>query len=662
MPAFSLSDIDVLHEIAEVENALIDGFPPNTLIGSHDKTALRVAAERLNIDPQSMRRRIGTQERGGAFWTKFRLAVDWSVYRPRQSAAPPEPAAPTPDRPEISPQEHAEARARSLAREITALVTQSRYPLVNPEAIVVESYMSRRYDRETGGYEQVEGTPRTWVSDTLRVAPIEDARGRKFLFTGAQNDAAVHAGFWTNLNAYAAFLGAEIIVGPWTYESSWWSENNPTSREYDGALWGHLCFGQLRVGSNFIFCGEMNTLPTAARPISDLVTYSRGRFAVFPHAKLQLKSVPSTDPSIQAHQVMTTGAVTLPKVIPRKAGVKSIFHHIIGATLVEFDDAGDIFLRQISADESGEFYDLDRLVSGGTVTTGHRVKAVVCGDIHARKLDPANVLATFGMDLATAGVTYLDNVIDTLRPEEIIVHDVFDNESRNHHHVGDSAYSYEMAIRGRDKVMDEVGDAAQFLIGIKRPFATIRVIDSNHDLGLERYVREGRYRSDGANARVGLQLEDAYMAYREQVAAALDKNVTPPTFSLFEHAARGLRGTEMDGIAWVHDGQSFLVDGVECGHHGFRGANGSKGTISGFARIGRKMSIGDKHTPEIMDGVYCAGSLKLNHGYNKGPSSWAVSHVIQYASGKRAVITLQNGKWRAERPRYRVSRSAAAAA
>jgi hypothetical protein len=35
------------------------------------------------------------------------------------------------------------------------------------------------------------------------------------------------------------------------------------------------------------------------------------------------------------------------------------------------------------------------------------------------------------------------------------------------------------------------------------------------------------------------------------------------------------------------------------------------------------MSIGDKHIPEIVDGVYCAGCLKLSHGYNKSPSSCA---------------------------------------
>jgi hypothetical protein len=70
------------------------------------------------------------------------------------------------------------------------------------------------------------------------------------------------------------------------------------------------------------------------------------------------------------------------------------------------------------------------------------------------------------------------------------------------------------------------------------------------------------------------------------------------------------------------------------------------------------MSIGDKHTPEIMDGVYCAGCMKLSHGYNKGPSSWAIAHIVQYANGKRSIITLQSGKWRAERPRLRVRGSA----
>jgi hypothetical protein len=540
---------------------------------------------------------------------------------------------------EPTPHEHARIRAQNLENEVLSLLQRSRYPIINPEAIVVNSHMSRSYSRRSGTYELHESTPRTWLSDTLRVSPVKDCRNRRFIFTGAQNDATVHEEFWENLHAYARLIGAEIIVGPWTYETQWWSENNPLARAYDDRLSDYLCFGQLEVGDQFVFCGEMNTLPTANRPISDLVTYSRGRWAVFPHAKLQLKSVPSTDPNQQAHQVMTTGACTHPQVIPRKAGVKSIFHHVIGATIVEFDADGDIFCRQINAIEDGSFYDLDVYVSEGVVSVGARAKAMICGDIHVRKLDPRNGEAVFG---AQDG-----SMLSTLRPENLFLHDIHDHESRNHHHVGDNAYSYEMAYRGRDNVIEEVRDAAAFLVEVDRPITQIYVIESNHDLALERYVREGRYRNDGVNVRIGLQLEDAYLAWREKVADALDQNQKPPSFSLLEHAIRTQFGVAVEHVKWIHDSQSYILDGVECGHHGFRGANGARGTVVGFARIGRKMSIGDKHSPEILDGVYVAGVMQLQMGYNKGPSSWAVSNIVHYPNGKRTLVTLQNGKWRA---------------
>lgn len=569
--------------------------------------------------------------------------------------------APEPRPEPLRPEQHAARRAQSLRDEIIRMVAASRWPLVNADSIVVEPHVRRRYDPRGDAYVDVAAAPRTWLSDTLKVAPIDDPRGRTFLFTGAQNDTAVHPAFWANLCAYAAALGAKIVVGPWTYETHWWGENNPLSRAYDPALTDHLCFGQLAIGDRFVFCGEMNTLPTAARPIGDLVTYSRGRWAVFPHGKVQLKSVASTDPDVQAHQVMTTGAVTLPKVIPRKAGVKSIFHHVLGATLVEFDAAGDLFCRQIIATDDGAFYDLDRHVAGGRVTNGHRVRSVVAGDIHVRKLDPANAAATFGFTEAGAGVHYVDNLVDVLRPEFVFLHDVFDNEARNHHHVGDSGYGFEMAVRGRDRVAAEVEEAAEFLAAVARAGQRTVVVESNHDLGLERYVREGRYRNDGLNSRTGLQLEEAYMAFRERAARAMDRGEPVPTFSLFEHAARQALGDDLAGVEWVHDGQSFPVDGIEHGHHGFRGVNGAKASVEGFARIGRKMSVADGHAPEILEGVYRAGVMALRHGYNKGPSSWAVAHLVQYQNGKRSVVTLQRGKWRADRPRVRV-RSAAAAA
>jgi len=546
---------------------------------------------------------------------------------------------------EVSPKDHARRRAAELEDDVRSLITVSRYPVVNPNALIIEHHVTYRYDRVAMTKVPVEGAPRAWLTDTLRVAGVADARSRRFLFTGAQNDAPVHRPFWRNLQAYAAAIGAEIIVGAWTYETSWWDESNPLARAYDPLLTEHLCFGQMEIGDSFVFCGEMNTLPTAARPISDLGSYSRGRWAVFPHAKIQLRSIPSTDPGMPAHQVMTSGAVTIPKVIPRKAGVKSIFHHVIGATLVEFDEEGDIFARQIIADEAGTFYDLDAEVRDGEVTRGHRARAVTIGDIHRAKISTQNARGVFGFEPAT-GRRVPGSLLDTLQPDYIFLHDLHDNESRNHHHKDDVSHDFEMAIRGRESVREEIQKSVDFLLALDLPMTRIVVVESNHDLALERYIREGRYRMDGINYRFGLQLDDAYHAHRERVAAALDAEVSPPSFSLLEWSMRHLAGSSLDHVRWVHDGRSMVIDGVELGHHGFRGANGAHGSVAGFAQLGRKMSIGDKHSPEILDGVYVAGVMQLQMGYNKGPSGWNVTHIVQYQNGKRSLVTMTRGKWR----------------
>jgi hypothetical protein len=537
----------------------------------------------------------------------------------------------------LTAEQHAQIRAQSLAGDITDLITRSHYPVINPEAIVVESFTTRKYDRDARARVSVESTPRTWMSDCLRVAPISDCRRKKFIFTGAQNDTDIHP-IWNNLVTYAKHLGAKLVVGPGTYETQWWSENNPASRAYAEELTDYLCFGQMAIGENFVFCGEMNILPTASSPINDLVTYSRGRWAVFPHAKRQLKSVPSTDPDMQAHQVMTTGLCTKPKVIPRKAGIKSIFHYVAGATIVEFDKNGDIFCRQITAARDGSFYDLDCRVQSGKVTKmkrdGSFIRAITLPDIHQEKL-------------GSVSRKMMSDIVDGLRPAEIFVHDLYDNEWGNHHHINDTAYEYELSYGGRNDVLENLKGSAAWLLFMQRPWMKINVVESNHDLALEKYVKEGRYRGDGKNMRLGLQLEDAYLEARERQRDAINAFKKPPKFSVLEHALKKLEPVKLAGVKWIYDGSSYVIDGIECGHHGFRGANGARGTVQGFAKMGRKMSIGDKHSPEINEGVYVSGVAELQHGYNKGPSGWAIALIVQYLDGKRTLITCQNGKWRA---------------
>ena len=552
----------------------------------------------------------------------------------------------------LTPGQSADLRADRIRGAMQGLFTSTRYPVLNPHALVTQRRTSRRWDAMLGDHVDVATTPRTWLTETLRVEGRADVRNRKYLFTGAQNDSEIHEGFWQNLIAFADQIGAEIVIGPTTYETNWWDENSPTARDYDPAIADYLCFGQMELGDSFVFCGEMNTLATAPRPIADLTNYGRGRWAVYPHARLQLLSVPSTNPGEQAHHVMSTGFVTRPKVIPRKAGIKTLFHHVYGATLVEFDVDGDLFCRQIIADEdTGSFYDLDVFVSGGVVTTGHRVRAITFADLHLAKLGSRNAKASFGTDLF--GNQQTNSLLAELDPEHILLEDIFDNEKSSHHREDDVAFHFEMAQRGRDSVRDEVRQAMTFLQLINRgPRCQIHVVESNHDVALERYVREKRYNFDGGhNVEFGLELDLAYTRYRKEVARCLDAEITPPKFSLLEHAIHNeaiASGDTIGDVHWIYDGSdSFILDGIEVGHHGHRGINGSHGTAAGFAKLGRQISIGDKHSPQILDGVYVAGAMELHHGYNKGPSGWSVTHIIQYPNGKRTLVTMQNGKWRA---------------
>lgn len=556
-----------------------------------------------------------------------------------------------PAKPKLLQKEHADRRADFLRSSIITTLTSSNYPVINPECLVVESRIDKVYNYSTGEVSEQSRAPRTYVTDFLKVEPIVDCRNKTFFFTRAQNATKVDENLLANMQAYAKHLNASIVVGPDTYQTSWFAESDPECREYDDSIKDYLCFGRFEIGDNFFFAGEMNILTTASTPINDLLAYSLGKWCVVPHSKQQLESIPVTDPSTKSHQILTTGSITVPKVIPRKAGIKSIFHHIMGFVVVEFDSEGRVFCRHVNSEEDGSFYDLWWRVEKGKVRKANQEKDrpdyIMPGDIHRAKLDRANqndVLTTFGF--APNGNVKDQNLISLLNPRRLILQDLHDGEVDSHYTWDDLGAKVELASRNRHELMTEIDGDARFLVELEirhKNLDEIIVDESNHDQRLEKYVREGKYRSDGFNARLGLQLEDRYLQHREETAKALENNQERVGFSLYEYAVRKYVKKDLIKTNWVYDGQSRIINDVEVGHHGHRGTNGSRGSKLGFVRLGRKISVGHGHSPTIRDGLFVAGVMAERQSYNVGPSSWAISHILQYANGKRCIITLTDG-------------------
>jgi hypothetical protein len=449
---------------------------------------------------------------------------------------------------------------------------------------------------------------------------------KTFIFTSAQSLSTVDVPFWKNLEAYAEHRGATIAVAGYTYTT-----RDYALEDFDPLVRPYITRKQINVADRLLFCAEINSNPTAVYPLAGLETYTREKWGVFPHPRVELRSVPTlgTEPT---KQVLTTGAVTKAHYVPRKTGIKAEFHHVVGAVIVEVDDAGDIFVRHLIASDDGSFYDLNYAVADGAVATSdNTVEAITWGDIHAERLDPKIAAACWDPG----------GLLDTLKPAAQFFHDAADFHARNHHTINDPHFRYWASIHDRDSVVEGLFSVVRFLKRAYRPWAASYIIESNHDQALLRWLKTTKPQDDPKNA-------DFWLSATQACYKALAEN--DRTFSVFEWALEHL--TEDVTASFVREGESLRIGdplrGIECGLHGHKGANGARGGIRAFARMGSKANIGHSHSAGIYEGIYQAGtSSLLDLDYNRGGlSSWNHAHIVTYVNGKRTIITHQaSGKW-----------------
>lgn len=458
---------------------------------------------------------------------------------------------------------------------------------------------------------------------------------RRFILTSAQNNTFVHSKFLASLQVMAERYDARIMVGTFSYNKSGFQNLEKGEAEwFDNKIKDYIVDEPVYLAKDLIWCGELNILPTAVNPLSGFHSYTKSCSGIIPHAKVQLESYPShkqSDPRL----LYTTGAVTKRNYIQKKSGQKASFHHIFGALFVEVDKAGDWFVRQLIADtDNGEFYDLDTLYTPTGYEVGNRVEAINWGDIHAEKGDTDVYVASFADNSSS--------MLNVLRPKYQLVHDVMDMTARNHHTINDPYVRFKQHIQGNDSVVDNVREVAYVLTEMQRPYSQVVVVESNHDLALEKWLKTADYKNDPENAIFFLDCQLA--TYKAMAESDND-------FCVFKYALQSLYPEQMKNVKFLRTDESFMIcgeDGIECGCHGDLGSNGSRGSINSFQKLGTRYNIGHSHSAAIKDGVYMAGvSGKIDMGYNRGPGSWSHSHIVTYPNSKRTIVTIKNGKWRA---------------
>ena len=467
---------------------------------------------------------------------------------------------------------------------------------------------------------------------------------KRFILTSAQNNTYVHKEFWANVEAMAKHYNAQILVGTFSYNQNNYGKlavKQGTKEEHQHSLWfdplitPYISDKRIALAPGLVWSGNMNILPTEDNPIAGLETYGGATSVIFPHTKIEMRSI-ATTPDCPPKMIYTTGACTLMNYLQKKLGIKAEHHHRYAFLLVEVDCQGNWWVRQVAARKSGRvIQDLDVRVEDGVVTTGMAVEAITWGDLHATNSQPEVVAASQVM-------------LDMLHPKYQFIHDVMEGVSINRHYVKHAPLPHETFhrwLRGLHRVDEELRQTKAVVEKYLRPWCQTFAPDANHDAKwLASWLTKFDYRYDPANAELFLRMQN--FMYAQIRAGKVPKDVNLMQFAMEQEA-----GLKPGAVRFLLPDESFEVKEIECGMHGHLGPNGAFGNPSNLAKIGKKATTAHTHSCGIYHGLYVAGTsskLTRDWDYTMGPSSWTHSHVVLYPNGQRTIVTMKNGKWCAE--------------
>jgi hypothetical protein len=443
---------------------------------------------------------------------------------------------------------------------------------------------------------------------TLAKNKSHDDTKKIFLITSAQNATKAHSGLLKNMEAYAEYLNAEILVIPFRYKNptSMFTANQENDDWWDSSITKYLTLNRHELNNRISVLSDVKIQPTASEPLQGLEGMTGEHCCVVGHPRLELKTVAVLDPT-KPKIMFTTGAITKKNYTDSKAGKKGEFHHSFGFAIVEIKDNDTFFFRQVSAnDKSGEFIDLFHSLKDGVVNRETEVEAVAMGDIHVRHCNPRVTDVT------------LNDLFKKLKPKKVFLHDIIDAESVSHHNLKDPFLLHELELSDRNNLKLEMDEMIEWL----KPFQSFdtHIVNSNHDVHIDKYLAENDWRK-----MVTFKNAITYMEYSlAKLSGKANNGILSYVINSHYPNMKCLK----------HD-DNVVVKGYLMSMHGHLGASGSRGSLKQFSKLSTKTVTGHSHTIGRIGGAVSVGtSTYMNLRYLKGANAWVNSHGIVNRLGK----------------------------
>lgn len=310
------------------------------------------------------------------------------------------------------------------------------------------------------------------------------------------------------------------------------------------------------------------------------------------------------------HALMTTGAITLPaygtnRYMSQRTAFIAEHDHFPGGIIVEVVNDKLFHFRQVEFMTDGSFSDLGikYLPNGKTQKT--KILGMVLGDWHCGATCPVVKEITYKM-------------IQEFKPEKLVLHDLFNGESVNHHVEFKSISKAKLnPIAIKDEIERVRIDLTKFTSLVKE----VAVVKSNHDVWLDRYLEDGAFVKDYKNYRYSLDL-----------AAAMFDGEDPLRFAL----------RDLERVRFLKRDEDYIIGHTQCGSHG-----DIEGSLDRLEKSFYDVIAGHSHTPAKKRRVRKVGtSTKLREPYAVGPISWLNTHAIINEDGSVQLINMMEGKYK----------------
>lgn len=343
---------------------------------------------------------------------------------------------------------------------------------------------------------------------------------------------------------------------------------------------------------------------------------------IMPSPKQVFTSIPKGLGGKFPKVLLTTGCCTYPNYNDTNSrGKKAKRHHQYGFVAVDILDGRTYLPRIVPALENGTFIDLGIKYAHGQEPIKIKTKALVLGDIHVPFQDYKAIQASFEM-------------IKTLKPESIFVHDVLDFHCINHHSSGNLLWQMLLSERGLDVLENELEAGLKFLRKLSSAApGKVYVVPSNHDQFLPRWINE-RLMKDPRNLRMAGKIISAYTDKENIIKTAL-KQV----------------GKIPDNLEFLLLGDDQKPHNYECAAHGHLGVDGARGNLKQFKVSYGKVVIGHTHTLEVDGHSLSAGTNSMIPlEYQLGQPSKAIrGNVAIYEPGLAQAIPIIKGRWKKDK-------------